>query len=144
MSLPQKLHDHHKKMEILEQKMLEELDCKDPDDFTTHWHCNGVYVRQFDLPKGYTLTGKIHRHACINILLKGKLAIAHSGGQTIMEAPHIFISEPGEKKAAFAFEDSIFLNVHATEETDQEKLEALFTVPSFEALMYERSLLEKN
>lgn len=130
--------EHHEKMIALEDRMKEELDCEDPLDFTTHWHCNGAYVRQFDLPKGYTVTGKIHRYACINILLKGKIAIAQSGEQEIMEAPHIYISEPGEKKALYALEDTIFLNVHATEETDQAKLEEHFIVPSFEALEQEQ------
>ncbi len=132
---------HRAGITALEEHMRAELDCVDPDELTDHWFCEGVYLRQLRIPKGFTVTGKIHRHRCINILRQGSIRIALSdGSQTTMSAPHIFISEPGEKKAGYALEDTLWLNVHATEETDLAKIEEHFIVPSFEQLDHERQL----
>lgn len=130
----------------LEHAMLNERDCVDPELLTKHHFCNGSYVREFFLPKGFTVTGKIHRYSCINILLVGRIRIAQSDGLgREMEAPHIYVSQAGEKKALFALEDSVFLNVHALPaklkdctEADMDKLEDHFIVPSFEQLDHER------
>lgn len=138
--LPEQLVNYRESVGRLEAAMLEQTECVDPDALTDHWFCEGVYVRQLRIPKGYTVTGKIHRHACINILLQGSIRIALTdGSQTTMHAPHIFISEPGEKKAGFALEDTLWLNVHATEETDLQKIEEQLIVPSYEALEAEQA-----
>ena len=137
---------HRANVCALEHAMLNERECFDPDYFTKHHFCNGAYVREFFLPKGFTVTGKIHRYPCINILLSGKIRIAQSDEiATVMEAPMIYQSQAGEKKALFALEDTIFLNVHALPqemleagETDLEKMEAHFIVPSFKQLDIER------
>ena len=137
---------HRTNIEALESALLKEFECFDPEYFTTHHFCNGAYVREFYLPKGFVGTGKIHRYPCINILLTGKIRIAQSDGlETIMEAPMIYISQAGEKKALYGLEDSRFLNVHALPqhmleagEDDLEKMEAHFIVDSFEQLDMER------
>jgi hypothetical protein len=141
-SLPTETKRNHLKMLLaLEAKALEE----DPDAFvagspeaderTDHYHCNGAYVRTYSMKKGEYCTGEVHRFACINILLQGRVQVIQSDGEYIMEAPLIYISEPGEKKALRALEDTIFCNVHATEETDQTKLREHFTVPPHEFLL---------
>lgn len=121
--------EHLNKLLALEEQFKEEGDLDDPKDHTNHYHCEGAYVREYVLPKGHFVTGKIHRKACINILLTGKIIVSQSDGQRTMSAPCIYISEPGEKKALYALEETRFLNVHATEETDQDVLEEIFTVP---------------
>lgn len=130
----------------LESAMVRTMSTVDVESLTKHHFCNGSYVREFFLPKGFLVTGKIHRFPCINILLVGRIRIAQSDGMgQEMAAPHIYVSQAGEKKALFAMEDSVFLNVHAlppelencTEE-DMDKLEDHFIVPSFEQLDHER------
>ncbi len=138
-NLHEQLQEYRHSVGRLEAAMLAQTECVDPDELTSHWFCEGVYLRQLKIPKGYTVTGKIHRHACINILLQGSIRIALTdGSQTTMHAPHIFISEPGEKKAGFALEDTIWLNVHATDEKDLQKIEEQLIVPSYEQLEIER------
>jgi hypothetical protein len=131
---------HVDKLLQLEASMLQEpsgfkAGSEDADSRTEHYHCEGAYLRSYSMAKGETCTGEIHRFPCINILLKGKVLVVQSDGQYEMEAPHIYISEPGEKKALHALEDTIFCNVHATEETDQTKLREHFTVPPHEFLL---------
>lgn len=137
---------HYVKLKALEEAMLNEGDLLDIEKHTRHHFCNGAYVREFFLPRGYVVTGKIHRYGCINILMTGKIAIAQADGlATTLSAPHIYNSEGGEKKVLYALEDTVFLNVHSlppeladcTEE-DMEDLENYFIVPSLEALEQER------
>lgn len=144
--LPARVAAYRKNIGALEAAMIEELDTFDPECFTKHHFCNGAYVREFFLPKGFLVTGKIHRFPCINVLLAGKIRIAQSDGlETVMEAPAIYQSQAGEKKALFALEDTIFLNVHAlppdlidATEADLDRMEEHFIVPSYEALDAER------
>ena len=124
--------DHVNKLLALEsaiKKDIPEEDRLTEEGNTTHWNCEGAYVREFFLPKGHVVTGEIHKYSCINILLQGKIKLVQSDGERIVEAPHIYIAQPYEKKALYALEDTIFLNVHATEEQDPQKLREQFTVP---------------
>ena len=95
-----------------------------------HNFADGVYVRELHIPKGSLIMGKRHRYETCNILLKGKLAMYMGRGEpsNVIEAPLIFNSKPGVKKFAFALEDTIFLNIHPTNETDVDKIEEMFII----------------
>jgi len=137
-----------RRIEDLEQKMLG-LDSgamtQELLNQTKHHFCEGVYAREFFLPKDHACTGRVHKTACFNILLEGKITLAMGSTeepQTI-EAPQFFVSEAGEKKALYAHEDSVFITFHATEVTDEDKMMDLFTVPTVKAFeRYRRELLE--
>ncbi len=79
-------------------------------------------------PKNVTLTGAIHKSEHFCMLLQGEVSVASNGEIIRMRAPYMFVSQPGTKRAIHAFEDSIWLNVHKTDETDLDKIEnELFT-----------------
>ena len=129
--------EHTKQLMALEKAALAEgVGTTDCEDMTEHYHCNGAYARVFRLPADHWVTGEVHRFACINIVAKGKLKVKQSDGERILEAGEVYISQPGEKKALYAFEDSVFVNIHATEETEEDKLREIFTVPAEHALEY--------
>lgn len=89
-----------------------------------HHFAHGTYARELHIPKGTVLTGKIHRHSCINILSKGKIKVVTDEGFYELEAPHTFVSGPDVKKAGYALEDSIWINVHPWDgEADLEQIE---------------------
>ena len=95
-----------------------------------HLFAHKTYARVLHIPAGTVLTGKEHRHATINILLKGRIRISATNEEPRdMEAPAIFVSQPGCRRAGLAIEDTIWVNVHGTEETDLEKIEAEHIVP---------------
>jgi hypothetical protein len=96
----------------------------------THNFAEGVYVRELFIPKDTWIMGKRHRYETCNILLKGKLSLYMGKGvpAKVIEAPLIFNSKPGTKKFAFANEDTIFLNIHPTSETDVDKIEQEFII----------------
>ena len=56
-------------------------------------------------------------------------------GEYEIEAPHIFVSGPGVKKAGYAIEDTVWINVHPWEgEENIELIEQQVIVPSYEQL----------
>lgn len=105
-----------------------------------HRFADGMYIRELFIPKGGCITGKIHRHSHPSFLMKGDISIvSESGGVQRLKAPCVVIAPPGTKRIGYAHEDTVWVTVHATEETDVEKIENELTAPNFEE--FERGLL---
>lgn len=86
----------------------------------------GLYIREIFIPKGTFAIGHVHKFEHLNIFLKGKVQIVHEDGSTsILEAPAMFVSQPG-RKVGLMLEDVLWQNIYATTETDIEKLEEMF------------------
>jgi hypothetical protein len=105
-----------------------------PTDYTLqHNFLRGVYVRTLRLKRGDVLTGKIHKFDCINIIAKGKIAVSDCNGEkAVYEAGDVFNSPAGTKRAGFAFEDTVFINVFSCNETDIDKIEAVLGCDSID------------
>jgi len=99
-----------------------------------HFFLDGLYMRQITIPAGVMLTGKIHRHHTTNFITRGKVAIYSEFDEQVITAPHVYISEPGTKKACLTLEQTTIINGHMTHETDLEKLELLFTMDDYPQL----------
>lgn len=114
--------EHRAKMEALEAHILQmpqiEWDCE-------HLFAHGTYTRVLHIPKGAVLTGHIHRESCINIIPTGHIVVATDEGNKEIKGPAWFVSGPGVKKAGYALEDTIWINVlpNADEERDVELIE---------------------
>jgi quercetin dioxygenase-like cupin family protein len=122
-------------IKALERAIITELEPVDTP--LEHHFIPGVYIRKLTLPAGTVLTGKVHStiHGCI--VAKGRILVAsEEGGTKELVAGDVFVSHPGVKRAGYAIEDTVFINVHANaEETrDLEVLEAQLIAP--EALEY--------
>lgn len=108
-------------IESLEQSMagMPQLEIE-----TKHYFAHGTYTREVFLPAGTVLTGKIHRHSCINIISTGKILVATDEGEYEIEAPHTFVSGPNVKKAGYVLENTVWINVHPWQgEPDLAKIE---------------------
>jgi len=70
------------------------------------------------------------------MLLRGKLAMLVDDEIIILEAPYIYTAPPG-RKMWYAIEDSSFLNILPTEETDLLKIEEQFVEKSDTYLEHE-------
>jgi len=100
-----------------------------------HMFAPGMYVRQITLPKGSMCVGKIHKHEHPNFLMSGKVqVVTENGGCEILTAPMVMISPAGTKRAVHALEDTVWVTVHATNETDLEKIEDEVIAKSYEEL----------
>ena len=114
-----------------------------------HHFAPGVYARELRLAKGTLLTGKIHKTEHLNIISAGRIAVVWPGGKKVIAAPHIMVSKPGVKRVGFALEDTVWITIHVTEETDLEIIEDQVIAKNFEevdALLAhdEKTLLESD
>lgn len=124
-------------LSILEAIIRKQKDCVEGDRTEMplkHTFGDGVYVRDLTIPKGFLVVGKIHKTRTLNILLKGDITILTENGVKRIQAPYYFIGSPGDKKVGFAHEETIWLNVLPTEETDLEKIEDKFIAKNYEEL----------
>lgn len=87
-----------------------------------HYFANGIYAREMYVPAGVTLTGAVHKTTHLCILSKGHVHVATEDGVVELIAPATLVAQPGAKRAIHAVEDSVWTNIHATTETDLDKL----------------------
>lgn len=116
--------------------------CTDDVCPITHHFAPGLYAREIFIPAGVLIIGKIHRHAHVNTISKGKVVVATEFGLQELVAPITFVSKPGTKRAVVAQEDTIWTTYHPTEETDLAKIEEHVIAPSYEA--YELGCAERK
>lgn len=108
--------------DAVEAMMLEQEQLECP---VQHYFGPGIYIREVFLPAGTYVMGHAHKKPTMNILLKGKMAVMVNGEARVIEGPYIFNSEPG-RKLAYVMVDCVFQNLHATDETDLDKIEEIF------------------
>lgn len=132
-----KITGYRDKIQQLEQFMVEEFD--EVELQVNHYFAHGTYTRELIIPAGTLLTGQIHRHSCVNILTKGCIQIVTEDGVHEIVAPHVMVTGDGSKKAGYALEDSIWINVLPWNGEDSvEQIEQKFIIPSYEALDNEK------
>src|SRR6185312_6278354 len=125
----------------IQSDMLASDGAIDLTENTFHHFADGVYGRELRIPAGVALIGKMHKHSTLNILASGQLAVTTPDGPKLLDAPAIFVSPAGCKKLGVAITDCVFLNVHASHETDLEKLEAELIEPEELAFPGDRECL---
>lgn len=102
----------------------------------TQYFCNGVYVREITIPAGTLITGKIHKHPCLSIVLTGKMEVITDEGPRVIVAPLVYESPAGVKRAGRALEDCRWITIHphTGDELDAEAMAALLTVNTYAEL----------
>ena len=97
-----------------------------------HHFAKGIYARELFLPAGVILTGKIHKTEHINIISMGDISVITEDGIQRIKAPCTMVVRPGIKRVGFTHTDTIWTTIHATTETDLEKLEEELIAPSYD------------
>ena len=97
-----------------------------------HYFAEGLYAREITIPKGCTLTGKIHLFEHLNIISKGDISVMTEDGIRRIKAPATIISKPGIKRVGYAHEETVWTTIHACTETDVDKIEDVLVVDSYE------------
>lgn len=126
-------------VEMLEAKMLDLPQVSCPVE---HKFGPGIYMREVSLPKGAIVMGHYQNfeHSCV--FIKGRMTLFQEDGtRKEISAPLTFVSPPG-RKVAYIHEDSLFMNVYSTNETNVENLENYYLTKSETSLKdKERALL---
>lgn len=89
-----------------------------------HHFAPGQYGREIHMPAGMRVVGKIHKHAHVNVISKGKVRVyTEQEGLLELEAPLTFVSSPGTKRAVYVVEDTVWTTFHCTTKTNLEEIE---------------------
>lgn len=99
-----------------------------------HLFADGLYCRKLLIPAGEMVVGQIHKKGCINIIAYGLVATTTDDEPMVFRGPWVFSGPAGTKRALVTIEDTLWITVHATNETEVDKAVADITVPDFEAL----------
>jgi hypothetical protein len=114
--LPAVTYDSLKRLEQAVIDNLEPVDCP-----LQHEYIDGVYVRKGLIPAGTVIVGEIHATEHIVIIVTGRiLVVSEEGGRKEFVAGDMFVSGPGTKRAGYALEDTICINVHTNKENDRD------------------------
>jgi len=112
------------KVQIIEDELKKHEQIEIP---VKNYFVPGVYIREIFMPKGTVLTGKIHKYPQFHVITKGEMSILIDGEMVRLKAPINIMSPAGAKRLAIAHEDTLWLMVHGTYETDIAKIEKHFT-----------------
>ena len=89
-----------------------------------HHFAPGSYGREMTLPAGMVVVGKIHKHAHINVISKGRVQVfTEQDGVLELAAPYTFVSSPGTKRVVHVLEETVWTTVHVTDKTDLAEIE---------------------
>ena len=89
-----------------------------------HHFAPGAYGREMTLPAGLVVVGKIHKHAHINVISKGRVQVfTEQAGVLELAAPCTFVSSPGTKRVVHVLEETVWTTVHVTDKTDLAEIE---------------------
>jgi hypothetical protein len=112
--------------------------------FAPGGQCKHVYAREIFIPAGMVIVGKIHKHAHLNMLMKGHVAVLTEKGREEFSGPLTMVSQAGTKRAVYAIEDSIWVTVHLTNDTDLKSIEEEIIAKDFDELERFLALEEKT
>ncbi|MEE8208688.1 MAG: hypothetical protein V3T88_07045 [Nitrosomonadaceae bacterium] len=117
----------------LQDQMLEMDSTLDQFPLTHHFAPH-VYGREMFLPAGHTIIGKIHKHAHLNIISKGKVKVSTEDGSKEITGPCVFTSYAGTKRAVHVLEDTVWITIHVTDKTDLGEIEEEIVAKTFDDL----------
>lgn len=92
------------------QSTMLEMRCDMPQ--AIHHFIPGVYCREFTMPAGMVVVGKIHRHAHPMMVVRGRAQVVTEFDNTVVESGFCAVSPPGAKRVVYAFEETTFMTFH--------------------------------
>lgn len=85
-----------------------------------HTFVDGLYIREMTMLKDHFAIGKLQKNEHLWMLLKGKLTVTTQSGSEEYVAPCYVKAKAGEKKAVYAHEDSVFVNIYPNPDNKQD------------------------
>lgn len=88
-----------------------------------HFFISGAYIRELLIPAGTMLVGRKHATEHVSIMLSGEMTVLSEGGAKRIKAPYVHVGAPGTKRVGYAHQDSKWITVHITGNTDLSEIE---------------------
>lgn len=124
------------------QKGLHAGDLVPLDEDTRHHFARGLYGREMRLKADSLVVGKIHRYPCLNFIMEGIAEVRTDEGAFRVDAPFVFESGSGTKRAIYAVTDLIWVTVHPSNNRNLEDLERELIAETYDDLP--REMLEAD
>lgn len=105
-----------------------------------HHFAPGAYGREIFMPARSLVVGKIHKHAHLNMIMKGRVSVVTEDGTIEYQAPIVLVSKAGTKRVVLVHEDTIWVTIHLTDKTDLVEIEDEIIAKTYE----EFDLLEQK
>lgn len=96
-----------------------------------HVFAKGLYARELTIPAGMVAAGKVHCQEHLFFITKGEISVLGDDGPVRLSAPCMMVTEPGTKRVVYAHEDTVVTTVHATTDTNLERLEYDLVVSTY-------------
>jgi hypothetical protein len=90
---------------------------------TKHFLLDGMYARQILIPTGTAFVGRRHKKFHYFMVLSGGAWITGDEGPINFRAGMIFMFGPGVQRVGVTYEDTIFVTIHRTDETQLKNIE---------------------
>ena len=88
-----------------------------------HNFSDGLYAKQMHVPKGYIVGTHEHKYSHLSILAKGKVIVRTDNTEQVYVAPSCLEIEKEKLHSIEALEDTVWFCIHATSETDVDKVD---------------------
>lgn len=88
-----------------------------------HHFAAGLYARQMLLPAGHFAVTHAHQYDHLSILASGEVMVETDGVERVYRAPAVITIAAGVHHRIEALEDAVWFCVHATSETDLDRMD---------------------
>jgi len=99
-----------------------------------HTFVDGAYIREIFMPKGMLITSKIHKIKHPYFVLKGDVSVMTENGPVRIKAPYYGVTPVGTKRLLYTHEDTVWITVHVTKETNLKKIEKEIIAKNFKEM----------
>jgi quercetin dioxygenase-like cupin family protein len=93
------------------------------DPETVHHFADGLYAKQMIIPKGFMAGKHVHNYSHLSILAKGRVIVKTDDSSVEYVAPACIEIKSGIYHTVEALEDCAWFCIHATQETDADKID---------------------
>lgn len=90
---------------------------------TKHHFSDDIYAKEMTLPKGHVALSHVHKYSHLSCLAKGRCIVMTDGERNEYTAPAMIEIKAGVEHQIEALEDVVWYCIHATKETDPEKID---------------------
>jgi mannose-6-phosphate isomerase-like protein (cupin superfamily) len=78
-----------------------------------HLFADGLYIREITVPAGALTVTAMHKKEHVTVILKGRLSILENCGTRVVEAPDLFITPAGTRRAIYHHTEVVLTTIHA-------------------------------
>ena len=89
----------------------------------------GLYAREIVIPAGTLMTGRVHKHQHVSIMVSGDMTVLTEQGMERVTGYHCWICPPGTKRIGYAHAETRWLTVHHTDHMQPEGIEDVLCEP---------------